>query len=234
MEPWIDLAEAQTVGGDRLVLRERAGVFEIRCNGWELMSNRSHHSETVMAHLACERVKGVAPVVLIGGLGMGYTLRAALDSLSAQSRVVVAEVLAEVVAWNRGPLGPLAGCPLDDPRVEIADGDVVSLLTAPGDGFDGIILDVDNGPDALSVASNRRLYDGAGIALIGKALRPGGVLAVWSADRSPAFEAAMTAAGLRWNVFAVPARGTRGDPEHAIYLAEGPGRSAQASSAAIV
>jgi spermidine synthase len=216
---WEELARTRIAGGDELVLRARAGVFEIRCNGWELMSNRAHHSESALARLGCARLVGAARL-LIGGLGMGYTLRAALDVLDASARVVVAELLPEVVAWNRDTLAPLAGRPLADARVSVDCRDVAAVLGERRGGFDAVLLDVDNGPDAVMLPGNHKLYGAAGLALLRAALRPGGVLGVWSADRSAGFEAALTAGGWRWTATEVPARGGADDPRHTIYLGE--------------
>ncbi|HEY1934989.1 MAG TPA: hypothetical protein VGG99_23545 [Acetobacteraceae bacterium] len=169
IQGWSEIARAVSATGDELVLRERAGIFEIRCNGWDLMSSRAHFSEQRMAAMVCERLDAVVPRVLIGGLGMGYTLRAALDRLPAAAEVVVAELLPEIIAWNRGVLGPLAGDPLDDPRVVAACADVADLLH--GEGFDAIMLDVDNGPDAVMVRGNALLYSSEGLQLLRRALQ---------------------------------------------------------------
>ncbi len=199
------------------MLRRRAGIYEIRCDGWDLMSNRAHHSEQTLARLGCDGLAG-APRVLIGGLGMGYTLRAALDALPAAARVTVAELFAQVVDWNRGPLAILAGRPLDDARVAVRRADVAALLD--GAAFDAILLDVDNGPDAAMLAGNAALYTAEGLHRLRAALSPGGRLAVWSADPSPRFEARMTACGLDWRRTDVPARGAPDDPLHTLYVAQ--------------
>lgn len=216
---WVELSDARTQTGDRIVLRARAGQFEIRFNGWELMSNRSHHSEDALAALACEHLRGSAPLVLVGGLGMGYTLRALLDGLPASARVTVAELLPEVANWNRGPLSHLAARPLDDARVTVLCRDVCSVLRDSGGSFDAIVLDVDNGPDAVTFSDNQQLYGRDGLRLIRRALRPNGVLAVWSASHSSCFEDNLAASGLRWRGVEIPARGSPGDPMHVIYLA---------------
>lgn len=213
-----ELARAVMPDGGELVLCRRGEDYEIRCNGWELMSNRAHASEAALARLACARLDRGARL-LIGGLGMGYTLRAALDALDASASLIVAELLPEVVAWNRGLLAPLAGRPLDDARVRVESRDVAAVLAEAPGGFDAVLLDVDNGPEAVMLPGNHRLYAADGLALIGAALRPGGVLAVWSADRSPGFEARLTAAGWAWSAADVPARGAADDPLHTIYLA---------------
>jgi spermidine synthase len=216
MQSWRELCHARTEAGDHLILRQRGEDYEIRCNGWELMSTRAHHSEEALARLACERLGVTAPQVLIGGLGMGYTLRAVLDVLPAPARVTVAELLPEVIAWNRGPLAHLAQHPLDDARVTIAARDVATLLHAAT--FDAIVLDMDNGPDAVMFGTNRGLYSRDGLALIAAALRPNGILAVWSASRSPRFEQHLAAHGLPWHSVELSARGLPGDPQHAVYL----------------
>lgn len=219
MALWEELAATRNQAGDQLVLRRCGGVFEIRCNGWELMSNRSHHSEEAMARLACSSLSAMSPHILIGGLGMGYTLRAALDSLPETACVTVAELLPEIVAWNCGPLGPLADRPLEDHRVRVEQHDVLEILHDRPDRFDAILLDVDNGPDAVLLRANQRLYSPRGLRLIRTALRPQGVLAVWSADRSIAFERRLNAVGLHWQSVDIPARGQPRDPTHTIYFA---------------
>ncbi|CAH2603657.1 conserved protein of unknown function [Rhodovastum atsumiense] len=223
MEEWIELAAAGSPEA-RIVLRRRGGTYEIRFNGWELMSSRAHHSEEVMARRACAALPGPAPRVLIGGLGMGFMVRAALDVLPPSARVEVAEIFPEVLAWNRGPLAGLAGRPLEDPRVCVRCEDVSALLRAPGPGWDAVLLDVDNGPGALTLEDNGSLYGTTGLRLIRAALLPGGCLAVWSADRSTAFEAALREVGLGWQCQEVTARGDPGDPRHALYFAYVPNR----------
>jgi spermidine synthase len=214
---WREVARTTTAGGDELVLRERVGIFEIRCNGWDLMSNRAHYSEEWMARMACQQRRTAAFHVLIGGLGMGFTLRAALDILPAAAEVVVAELLADIIAWNRGVLAPLADRPLDDPRVRVECADVAELLRP--DSFDVILLDVDNGPGAVMLCGNASLYSPEGLQRMQSALRQDGILAIWSASPSPRFEQILRDGGIRWNRTDVPARGTDDDPLHAIYLA---------------
>ncbi len=239
MDRWTELARACSENGDELVLRERAGTVELRCNGWELMSNRAHHSETALAVLACEQVasgeqcvaparpsvrnNATAPHVLIGGLGLGYTLRAALDHLPAHARVTVAELLPEIIAWNHGLLAPFAGHPLADPRISVACADIAALLrSAEPASFDVILLDTDNGPDSVMLAGNAWLYQPATLRLIRRTLCPSGVLAVWSADPSPRFEHSLRDTGFQWRAHEVAARGAPDDPLHTIYLAWNP------------
>jgi len=214
MNGWIELARARSQSGEKLVLREQAGTIELRCDGRELMSNRAHYSEQAMGPyaLADRRWREV----LIGGLGFGYTLRAALDCLPAQARVTVAELMPEVIAWNRGVLARLAGHPLSDPRVRVICCDVVDALRP--EAFDAVLLDTDNGPDSVMIRSNVRLYLADGLRAFRHALRPDGGLAVWSADRSPRFEENIRRAGLQWRAYDVPARGGADDPRHTIYL----------------
>jgi spermidine synthase len=219
METWTEISRATTATGDELVLRLRAGVYEIRCNGWDLMSNRAHASEQEMARLALAAIGDrMAPRILIGGLGMGFTLRASLDAAPADARIEVAELLPEIVAWNRGPLASLAHRPLEDPRTRIHVADVAEVLRAGQGAFDAILLDTDNGPGAVMLASNARLYAREGLALALGALKPAGILALWSADRSKTFEALLDEIGLAWRVVETPAAPGRA-PLHAIYLA---------------
>jgi spermidine synthase len=223
MDRWTELARTSTAAGDELVLRERAGTVELRCNGWELMSNRAHHSESALAELACDAAATIPQRLLIAGLGFGYTLRAALDRLPQSARVTVAELLPDVIAWNHGPLAPLAGHPLADPRVSIVCTDISELLrTADPGNFDAILLDTDNGPDSVMLTGNASLYTQESLWTVARALRPAGILAVWSSDPSPRFEHNLHAAGFRWSAHHVPARGGADDPVHTIYLARAP------------
>ncbi len=172
-----------------------------------------------MAVLACEQLAGEAAHVLVGGLGMGYTLRAVLGTLSRSATVIVAELLPEVIAWNRGPLASLADRPLEDQRVTVVCGDILDFIRATDDGFDAIILDVDNGPDAVMLQGNRPLYEREGLRPVRRALKRNGTLAVWSADHSPRFARTLQSVGFRWRGVDVPARGIPNDPTHHIYLA---------------
>ena len=156
----------------------------------------------------------------MGGLGLGYTLRAALDALPLTARVIVAELVAEVVDWNRGPLAPLAGCPLEDARVTIHVGNIGDVVRRAERCYDSILLDVDNGPAALACRGNGWLYSAEGLAAIRRALREPGILAVWSADPSAAFEASLRAADFRVESIGVPARQGAGAPMHTIFLAD--------------
>lgn len=195
MKPTILRDTATTPDGTPLTLHERDGMFTIRVGSIELMSNRQHHSEERLAELACEGLRGrPRGRVLIGGLGMGFTLRAALGRLGADAEVVVAELIPAVIRWNQNPAYGLGADALADPRVEVVEGDVVDVLRG-GSRFDAVILDVDNGASGLSVASNDRLYSVTGLTRAAAALRPGGCLAVWSATDDPAFAGRMGRAG---------------------------------------
>lgn len=218
--PWVELGRAQMPGGHELLLRERSGSFEIRCDGRELMSTRAHASEETMARLACERLAGSdAAHVLVGGLGLGYTLRATLDALPTTAAVLLAELVPEVVDWNRGPLASVAERPLEDRRVEIYLGDVCDVLRTAQACFDAILLDVDNGPDSPTRRCNTWLYAPEGLALIVRALRSGGVLAVWSAEPSAGFEACLRHAGFLAERIDVPVVDGAIGPMHTIFLA---------------
>jgi len=219
--PWQELGRARAPDGGELVLRQRGGDYEIRVDGFDLMSNRAHGSEEELARLACAHVTAAeAPRVLVGGLGMGYTLRATLDVLPPGAQVVVAEIVPAVVEWNRGPLAPLAGCPLDDPRSAVHVGDVGALLRTTTVRFDAIMLDVDNGPQSLVRKGNQLLYSPVGLQTTKNALRRGGMLAVWSSDRSSTFETRLRKAGFAARSVDVPARGKAGGPKHTIFLAQ--------------
>jgi len=215
----VDLARAFTPEGDELRLRQRDEEFEIRFNGWQVMSNRGSLSEKTLARLVCEGLGRRSARILIGGLGMGYTLRAALDAASPDSRVIVSELVPAVIDWNRGPLASLARRPLEDRRVEVRNGSVIDILSLSQHCFDGIILDVDNGPEAVLYRPNRFLYSGGGLELVKGALAMDGALGVWSADRSIAFENTLSDAGFTWRRVAVDARGNDGGPKHTIYIA---------------
>ena len=176
------LGQTLTPDGTVLKLTRRDNEYIILANGKSLMSSRMHGSEQALATLACRRVRTLEqPCVLIGGLGMGFTLRATLDLLPPDAMVVVAEIVPAVVEWNRGPLGPLAGHPLKDKRVRIEMGDVAVTLRSGHGKFDAVLLDVDNGPTAFTASDNAWLYDDRGIAAARTALKMDGVLAVWSA-----------------------------------------------------
>lgn len=197
MTLWETLACARTASGDDIVLRQRGERFEIRYNGIELMSNLNHQSEDQLALRTMRRLDFRAKRVLIGGLGLGYSLRAALDLAGPDTQVTVCEIIPEVVAWNRGPLAHLAQSPLDDPRSSVVIGDVRDHLAASKGQYDLILLDTDNGPDFVVRPQNHDLYRDHGIAVVASALTPGGLAAFWSATASDRFE--RTLANYPWS-----------------------------------
>lgn len=211
--------QTTTPDGKELVLYQRDGVLTIRVDGLELMSSRAHGSEEEMAELALAGIRAPAPQILVGGLGMGFTLRAVLNRLPPQGRVTVAELLPEVVVWNRDHLGHLAGEPLEDPRVSLVEDDVARVIRQQPRSYDAILLDVDNGPAALTDNRNARLYRSRGLESIRRALRPNGVLAVWSASADRDFERALRRAGFAARTETVRARRGAKGPRHTIFLA---------------
>jgi len=220
MKPWEFLAEATSADGAILKLTRHDGELMIVADGAPLMSSRMHGSEEALATLGCRRARLLPkPCVLVGGLGMGFTLRAALDLLPSAATVVVAELLPAVVEWNRGVLGPLAGHPLDDRRVRMEERDVAEVLRANRGGFDAVLLDTDNGPRALTVNGNAALYDDRGIAHARGALRSGGTLAIWSSRDDGRFVQRLRSGGFDVSVERVRGRLTAG-PQHVIFLAD--------------
>ncbi len=227
MIPWEVLGEATAPDGTRLALTRRGGEYVILANGKSLMSNRMHGSEEALAALALKALAHRDDArVLVGGLGMGYTLRATLDHLPPSASVMVAELLPAVIEWNIGPLGPLAERPLADRRVELARGDVADILRAHVGAFDAVLLDVDNGPAAFTTDFNGGLYDNAGLLTIRAALKPGGTVAVWSAWEDRKFEQRLRYAGFLVSVEHVRARLKKGGPHHTIFIGRLPARPA--------
>jgi len=219
VKPWELLGETRTPDGTLLSLTRRDTELVILAGGRILMSSRMHGSEEAMAEMALKPLRAASGAsVLVGGLGMGYTLRAALDLLPPDASVVVAELIPAVVEWNRGPLGPLAGHPLQDTRVRTETGDVIATLRTSTGRFDAVLLDVDNGPDAFTESSNASIYNDRGIASIRAALKPGGVVAVWSAWEDRRFEQRLKWAGFTVEVKRVRARLKKGGPRHSIFL----------------
>jgi len=189
MKPRVKIATAQTPDGGEMVLYQHGHDFSITINGQDLMHSRQHESELELARLGCAHLAGrKAPRILIGGLGMGYTLRQALDMLSPQAQVVVGELMGAVIDWNQAFFGELNGQPLGDARVDLQTGDIVELISRTTSRFDAILLDIDNGPDAMTDSGNRRLYGREGLQACRRALREQGCLAVWSAEPSKKFE----------------------------------------------
>lgn len=220
MIPWILLDTAQVPGGGELRLMRRGAEFSIKLGQNELMNSRLSGSEQALATLACERLQGCRkPRVLIGGLGMGFTLRAALSVLGADAEIVVAELVPEVVAWARGPMADIFGESLSDPRVNIHEKDVGLLIRAGRSAFDAILLDVDNGPEGLSREANDALYNRSGLVSAHAALRPGGVLAVWSSGPDSRFTQRLIKAGFDVDEINTRANGKRGGARHVIWMA---------------
>ena len=224
MNPWQLLGRAQTPGGGAdLVLYQRDSEFSLKADNRELMNSRVHGSEEAMARLGCQDLaKHPGARVLIGGLGMGYSVRTALDILGEDARVVVAELAPAVVEWNRGVLADLAGRPLEDRRAELHEADVVQLIRAARGDYDAIMLDVDNGAEAMVRKGNNWLYSLPGLSATYAALRRGGVLATWSAGPQPAFVRRVRRAGFEVEEFKVRARGgsnRRGGAHHVVWIA---------------
>ena len=220
MRPWEILDRERAPEGSELVLYRRDDEFVIRVGGRELMSSRSSHSERELARLVIARLPPRDdPRVLVGGLGMGFTTRAALDALPPGGTVTVAELVPAVVAWNRGPLADLAGRPLDDPRTRVEVKDVARVIAETTERFDAILLDVDNGPEGLTRSSNQMLYTERGLAVARRTLRPGGLLAVWSAGPDAAFERRLRKVGFATDTTTIPSRGAAGGRLHTIFFA---------------
>ena len=216
MKPWETLGEARLPDGGVLTLVRHDGDYVIRAEGYDLMTSRARNSEEAMMALARPAPPSGA-CVLVGGLGMGYTLAATLAQVDAASSVVVAELVPEVVEWNRGPMGDLAGRPLDDPRTEVVVGDVSRVIKASRARFDAILLDVDNGPGSLTDRGNYALYTRAGLAAAHRALRPGGAIAIWSVGADPTAERRLKSAGFTPSTHRLPAHGKRGRT-HVVYV----------------
>jgi spermidine synthase len=217
------LGETTTPDGSDLKLTRRTNEYIILANGKSLMSSRMHGSEEALATFACRNLRTAErPSVLIGGLGMGFTLRAALDLLPFDAKVVVAELVPAVVEWNHGPLGPLAKHPLKDKRVKVEVGNVSISIGARHSHFDAVLLDVDNGPSAFTTPENSLLYDDRGLATVRAALKSGGVLAIWSARDDRKFEQRLRYGGFVVEVERVRGRLSKGGPHHTIFLARKP------------
>ena len=217
------LATAQVPGGKELRLFRRDRDYMIVLDRNELMNSRMSGSEEALATLTCGRLKNrKTPRLLIGGYGMGFTLRAALKILPAGASVVVVELVPEIIAWARGPMAELtAGC-LDDPRVAVIEDDVAAIIGSAHSRYDAILLDVDNGPDGLTRAENDGLYSATGLAAAKSALMPGGILAVWSAGDDPAFTRRLATSGFTVDPVKVRARSVGKGPQHMIWLATRP------------
>ena len=222
MKPFRNLGQTNTPDGSQFALFEHDGEYYLKLNGRQLMSTTSTTSELLLAQLPC---KGLAnrqnSRVLIGGLGLGYSLRRVLELVSSKATVEVAELLPEVVAWNREFLGEVNGALLDDPRVSVIVGDVFDVIrNAKNACYDTILLDVDNGPTSFVQAKNSRLYDRRGFALISRILKPGGKVAFWSACEEPDFLQSLAYAGFKAEAFPAKANERAKRDAHVIYVAE--------------
>lgn len=220
MIPWTLLDTAKVPEGGELRLKRRGAEFSIMAGATELMNSRLSGSEKALATLVCDRLGSrPAPVLLIGGLGMGFTLRRAEALLGPDAKITVGELVPEIVTWAKGPLAPVFKGSLDDPRVEIVVRDVGQLIAEAKARYDAILLDVDNGPEGLSRPGNDRLYSAKGLAAAKAALRPGGRLAVWSAHPDEAFTKRLKQAGFEVEEVRARANGKRGGARHLIWLA---------------
>ena len=221
MKPWILIETAQTPGhGAELCLYQRDQEFAIQADNLELMNSRNFASEQALATLACKKLTDPSEArVLIGGLGMGYTLKSALDELGETAEVLVMELVPDAVRWNQGLLAHLAGNPLDDERVTVQVGDVAQMIKRSRGSFSAILLDVDNGPNALTSMDNHWLYSIAGLETAHAALKPNGILGIWSSDRDAGFAKRLSQVG--FDVDEVPVRelGKKGG-HHIVWIAE--------------
>lgn len=214
------IGTALVPGGSELRLFRHGHDYMIVLDRNELMSSRMSGSEEALAVMTCERLsERRAPHLLIGGYGMGFTLRAALARLAPEARITLAELVPEIIDWARGPMAALtAGC-LDDPRVHLLAGDVAAMIAAGQRSYDAILLDVDNGPDGLVRAANNQIYSVSGLAAAKSALKPGGVLAIWSAAQDPAFSRRLKTSGFQVEEVTVRARSNGKGPRHTIWFA---------------
>lgn len=228
MIPWVLLDTAKIPGDEgELRLKKRGAEFSIMLGSNELMNSRLSGSEEALARLSCLRLQGrEQPKILIGGLGMGFTLRAALAELGSGAQVTVAELLPAVVAWARGPMAEVFGKSLTDPRVSIYEGDVGRLIRSSRSAYDAILLDVDNGPEGLTRKTNDSLYDLPGLSSAQAALASGGVLAVWSSAPDSAFTRRLRQVGFVVDEVGVRANGARRGARHTIWIATKRGRPA--------
>ena len=224
MIPWeeIDRAEIPEHEGEVKLLK-RGLEFSIRTGGTELMNSRLHGSERALAELTCRRIKRKSGLrILVGGLGMGYTLAAALDQSKSDALVTVSELIPAVVKWNREHLGHLTGTPLNDPRVCVEEEDVAETIRRRKSAWDAILLDVDNGPAGLTRKANDRLYGSSGLRMSFSALRPGGILGVWSSGSDEAFTHRLKQCGFETETLTVWARKRGKGGRHIIWLAAKP------------
>jgi spermidine synthase len=225
MIPLTLIDKAEIPGGGELRLMRRGRDFSILIGRNELMSSRVRGSEEALATLTCGKLRSKAPTLLVGGLGMGFTLGAALAALPPTATIIVAELVPAIVAWAKGPLAHIFGDSLADRRVSLEIGDVYDRIAAAQAGFDAILLDVDNGPDGLVHAGNDRLYSDQGLRAAWAALRPGGILAIWSAYPDNRFAGRLRKAGFAAEEIPVRATGGRKGAHHVIWLASRLGQS---------
>ncbi|ATP18052.1 MnmC family methyltransferase [Sphingobium yanoikuyae] len=220
MTPRELLGTAAVPGGQELRLYRRGGDFMIVLDRNELMSSRMNGSEKALALMTLERLgKRAGLHMLIGGYGMGFTLRAALAEMDTKAQITLAELVPEIIEWARGPMVDLAAGCLDDPRVRLVMDDVAHVIAAGHGSYDAILLDVDNGPDGLTADANDRLYTNAGLSSAMRALKPGGILAIWSAGSDAAFTRRLQNAGFAVEEVAVKARDNGKGPRHVIWFA---------------
>jgi len=222
VKPFRTLAETRTPDGSRFTLHEHDGDFFLKLNGRQLMSTTATTSELLLAQLSCDGLRGRADTrVLIGGLGLGFSLQRVLELVGRHARVQVAEILPEVVAWNREFLRNVNGRLLDDPRVEVIPRDVFAIIRhAPPASYDAILLDVDNGPTSMVQPENARIYSRRGLTTIARALKPFGKVAFWSAVPEPDFIYTLSRAGLKAEAHPARSHDTAKREAHVIYLAE--------------
>ena len=225
MIPWLQIDTARVPGADiELRLMRRGEEFSMMLGQNELMNSRLSGSEEALATLTAKKIEAVKrPHLLVGGLGMGFTLRAALAVLGPDARITVAELVPAVVAWARGPMADLFGDSLTDPRATIREADVLDVIKSSRAVFDAILLDVDNGPEALIRKANDALYDVSGLQAIQRSLRPGGILAVWSSGPNSSFSKRLRTAGFDVNEVGVRATTKRSGAHHVIWFASSPG-----------
>lgn len=224
MIPWKEIDRARVPGEDNeLILRQRGDEYSIQIQGTELMNSRAHGSEEALASLSLARVhQKTGRKILIGGLGMGFTLAQALALSTPNTKILVAELIPEMISWNIHHLGHLAGRPLQDPRVESKVTDVTDIIKKSKATWDAILLDVDNGPAGLTRDSNNRLYSRSGLKASFSALTPGGVLGIWSAENDPAFTRTLKKCAFLAQAVPVRARHTGKGGRHTIWIAEKP------------
>ena len=224
MIPWEEIDRAEVPGHEgEVILLKRGTEFSIRTAGTELMNSRRHGSEDALAEFTCNRIKRKPGLrILIGGLGMGYTLAAALEQSETDTLITVSELIPAVVRWNREHLGHLAGMPLNDPRVFVEEEDVAETISKRKSSWDAILLDVDNGPEGLTRKTNDRLYGRSGLKTSFSALRPEGILSVWSSGPDKAFTHRLKQCGFHTETVTVPAQQSGKGGRHTIWLAGKP------------